>query len=112
MQTVFINNLKMYRKKARLTQAALALQIDRSFNYINSVECAVLFPPPATIQKIAEVLHIRPMQLFDENTSAENIIASDKEAFITEVSEKIYAKLRTDIHADIAAAVDEALKQG
>ena len=51
LQSVFIRNLKMYRKAAKMTQVQLALEIDRSFNYINSVECAALFPPPDTIQK-------------------------------------------------------------
>ena len=109
LQAVFINNLKMYRKKAKLTQAELALRIDRSFNYINTIECAASFPPPATIQKIAEVLQIRPMQLFDENASPENIIGSNKEQFIDDITKRIYAKLQADLRADIALAISESV---
>lgn len=53
LQETFINNLKFYRKKAGLTQAQLALLIDKSFNYINGIECGVSFPPPDVIEKIA-----------------------------------------------------------
>ncbi|MBQ8681203.1 MAG: helix-turn-helix transcriptional regulator [Treponema sp.] len=110
LQAVFIRNLKMYRKNAKMTQAQLALQIDRSFNYINSVECAALFPPPDTIQKIAEVLNIRPMQLFDENASPANIITTSKEQFISRVSEKIYERLRADLKNDIAEVIEKEIE--
>ena len=110
LQAVFIRNLKMYRKNAKMTQAQLVLQIDRSFNYINSVECAALFPPPDTIQKIAEVLNIRPMQLFDENASPANIITTSKEQFISRVSEKIYERLRADLKNDIAEVIEKEIE--
>ena len=110
LQEVFIRNLKMYRKQARLTQAELAVQIDRSFNYINTIECAGSFPPPQTIQKIAEVLHIRPMQLFDENASPANIISTNKELFISRVSEKIYERLRSDLKKDIVEVIENEIE--
>ena len=109
LQEVFIKNLKMYRKAAKITQSELSLQIDRSFNYINTIECAGSFPPPDTIQKIAEVLKIRPMQLFDENASPANIITTNKEQFISSISERIYIKLRADLKKDIAEIVEKAI---
>ncbi len=109
LQEVFIRNLKMFRKQAKMTQVQLAIQIDRSFNYINSIECAALFPPPDTIQKIAEVLKIRPMQLFDENASPANILTTNKEQFISSVSEKIYAKLRSDLRKDIEEVIENVI---
>lgn len=109
LQEVFIKNLKLYRKAAKLTQAELSLKIDRSFNYINTIECAGSFPPPDTIQKIADVLKIRPMQLFDENASPANIVATNKEQFISSISERIYAKLRTELKKDIMEIIQEAI---
>ena len=74
-QQVFINNLKAYRKKAGYTQSQLAVLINKSFNYINGIECGVSFPPPDVIDKIAGVLKIKPVLLFDEGGCQQNVIA-------------------------------------
>jgi len=110
LQNVFISNLKMFRKKAKMTQAQLAMEIDKSFNYINSIECAAFFPPPDTIQKIAEVLNIRPMQLFDEGANPLTIITDNKEQLISEISEKIYSRFQGDLRRDISKVIDEMIK--
>ena len=110
LQNVFISNLKMFRKNAKMTQAQLAMKIDRSFNYINSIECAAFFPPPDTIQKIAEVLNIRPMQLFDEGANPLTIITDNKERLISEISEKIYSRLQGDLRSNITKVIDEMIK--
>ena len=101
IQQIFINNLKSYRKKAGFTQAQLAILIDKSFNYINGIECGVSFPPPNVIDKISEVLKIKPMQLFAEEGCKENIINSDKEKFIKELSEQILRKIEPAIKKHI-----------
>lgn len=106
-QRIFINNLKKYRKQAGYTQAQLAVLIDKSFNYINGIECGVSFPPPDMIDTIAEVLKIKPFQLFDENGSGHNIISSDKENFVTVLSNKIISKLEPKIQKDISEAIKD-----
>ena len=92
-----------------MTQAQLAMKIDKSFNYINAIECAAFFPPPDTIQKIAEVLDIRPMQLFDENANSMTIITDNKEQLISEISEKIYLRLQGDLRSNVAKVIDEII---
>lgn len=104
-QEIFINNLKAYRKQAGYTQAQLAVLIDKSFNYINGIECGASFPPPDVIDKIAETLKIRPSQLFDENGCAENIISSDKDSFVSDLSKKILSKMEPKIKKDITEAI-------
>lgn len=104
-QEIFINNLKAYRKQAGYTQAQLAVLIDKSFNYINGIECGASFPPPDVIDKIAETLKIRPFQLFDENGCAENIITSDKDSFVSDLSKKILSKMEPKIKKDITEAI-------
>ena len=99
----------LFRKKAKMTQAQLAMKIDKSFNYINSIECAAFFPPPDTIQKIAVVLDIRPMQLFDENANSMTIITDNKEQLISEISEKIYLRLQRDLRSNVAKVIDEII---
>lgn len=106
-QKIFINNLKAYRKQAGYTQAQLATLIDKSFNYINGIECGASFPPPDVIDKIAATLKIKPFQLFDENASPSNVICSDKESFVAALSKKIISKLEPKIQKDIAQAIKE-----
>lgn len=109
-QEIFINNLKFYRKKSGYTQAQLAVLIDKSFNYINGIECGASFPPPDVIDKIAETLKIKPAQLFDENGCKENIIKTDKEDFIKSLSEKIFCRLEPAIKKDIVEGISEELR--
>lgn len=108
-QKLFINNLKAYRKQAGYTQAQLAVLIDKSFNYINGIECAVSFPPPDVIDKICEVLKIKPSQLFDENGCEQNIINSDKTEFITQLSEQVYKKIEPSIRKSIIDGIKSCL---
>lgn len=67
LRETFIRNLKHYRKLSGLRQLDLALEIDKSSNYINSIENGKYFPSPETIEKIADVLKIDPMELFNKN---------------------------------------------
>lgn len=100
-QEIFVNNLKFYRKQAGFTQAQLAVLIDKSFNYINGIECGASFPPPDVIDKIAETLKIKPVQLFDEGSSPENIKKFSKEEYINEMSEKLFNNLKPFISSEI-----------
>ena len=108
-QQIFINNLKAYRKEAGFTQAQLAVLIEKSFNYINGIECGVSFPPPDVIDKIAEVLKIKPMQLFDENCCVQNLVSSDKDDFIESLSIKIFSKIEPALKFDIESGIKSVL---
>ena len=109
IQQIFINNLKAYRKQAGYTQAQLAVLIDKSFNYINGIECGVSFPPPDVIDKIAVALKIKPVQLFDENGCEQNIICSDKNEFINKLSEQIFKKIEVSVKKDIVEGIKACL---
>lgn len=69
------------------------------------IECGASFPPPDVIDKIAETLKTRPSQLFDENGCAENIISSDKDSFVSDLSKKILSKMEPKIKKDITEAI-------
>lgn len=66
LRDVFIRNLKYYRKQKRLRQIDLAIELDKNPNYINSIENSKYFPSPETIEQIAHILQIDPMQLFNK----------------------------------------------
>lgn len=108
-QQIFINNLKSFRKQAGFTQAQLAVLIDKSFNYINGIECGVSFPPPDVIDRIAVALKIKPVQLFDENGCEKNIIDSDKNEFINKLSEQIFRKIENSVRKDIIEGIKACL---
>jgi transcriptional regulator with XRE-family HTH domain len=84
-----------------MTQNELTLAIDKSYNYINSVEQGKMMPSFDVIEQICEVLQIKPVQLFDEQASPENIKAFNKEDYINGISEKLFDKLKTLISYEI-----------
>ena len=82
LKEIFINNLKFYRKQKGLTQNELTLAIDKSYNYINSVEQGKIAPSFDVIQSICDILEIKAAWLFDENASPENVKTFSKEEYI------------------------------
>ena len=110
LRDIFIRNLKFYRKQKRLSQEKLSYAIDMSMNYINQLENKSSFPPPEIIDKIASVLNIRPIQLFDETESPENIIASNRKDFAKELAEEVSKRLNPDIHKCIETVIQEHIK--
>lgn len=101
LKNIFINNLKFYRKQKNLTQNELTLAINKSYNYINSVEQGKIIPSFEVIEQICNVLKIKPSQLFDENSSPENIKKFSKEEYINEISEKLFNNLKPFISSEI-----------
>ena len=101
LKDVFINNLKFYRKQKGLTQNELTSAIDKSYNYINSIEQGKMLPSFDVIEQICDVLEIKPVYLFDEKASPENIKTFDKEEYINSISEKLFTKLKPVISYEI-----------
>ena len=101
LKEIFINNLKFYRKEKKLTQNELTLAIDKSYNYINSVEQGKMMPSFEVIEQICDVLQISPVQLFDENASPQNIKTFKKDEYINDISEKLFDRLKTVISYEI-----------
>jgi len=97
LQDIFLNNLKFYRKKRGLSQEALSERLNKGVNYINRIESHASFPTIQVIEEIAEILGIRAAQLFEEDVVPENIIKSDRDKFVQDVTEKLYEKLTADM---------------
>ncbi|MBQ8012981.1 MAG: helix-turn-helix transcriptional regulator [Treponema sp.] len=103
LRDAFIRNLKYYRKQKGLRQLDLALEIEKNTNYINSIENSKYFPSPETIEQIAEILGVEPMQLFDRGAPPLSIrtnppadtkeIRSQLEAEILESISKAFGKI-------------------
>lgn len=97
LQDIFINNLKFYRKKCGFSQEVLSEKLNKGTNYINKIESRASFPTVQVIEKIAFVLGIKASNLFDDNSVPKNIINSDRERFVSEVTETLYQKLTEDL---------------
>lgn len=60
-------NMKFYRKKEGLSQAALAEKAGTAANYIALIEVGKNFPSLQMLEKIALALNIDALDLFDKN---------------------------------------------
>ena len=78
LQETFIKNLKYYRKQKSISQKDLSIALNKGFNYINSIECGVSFPPPQVVDEIATILKIEPEILFSKSGCPENIKDAEK----------------------------------
>lgn len=107
LRQVFVENLKYYRQQKGLSQLTLAMELDKSPNYINGIENNNTFPSVETIEQIAKILEIPASKLFEEQGSPENVITFDKARFIKDITEELYARL----HADIARELQIVLRK-
>ena len=97
LQDIFINNLKFYRKELKLSQEALSERIAKGMSYINKIESRMSFPTIQVVELIAEELGIKAYQLFEEERTPRNIILSDRNKFVSDVTETLYDKLSADM---------------
>lgn len=66
VKEIFADNFKIYRKQLNMTQAELAEALEISVNSVNNIENSKQFPNPSTIDKMIELCHLEPHQLFQE----------------------------------------------
>ena len=93
--TIFIKNLKEYRRKCGFTQAQLAEKVKVTPHYIGMLEMGRNFPATDLIERIAEALNIEMYELFVETSSPS----------------KELEKLRQDILIEIKKTVTEAVTE-
>jgi len=81
IQAVFTENMRKYRKKAKLTQEKLAEMCNTDFRYIGQIETGARCPSLDFVERIATALKIAPYRLFyDENSNEDDgVVALQKE---------------------------------
>ena len=97
LQETFIENLKFYRKQAKLSQKDLSVMLNKGYNYINSIEGGVSFPPPQVIDEIAGFLHIEPELLFSKNACPTNINTSFKKKYSASLAATLISRVSAEI---------------
>ncbi|MBD5427818.1 MAG: helix-turn-helix transcriptional regulator [Treponema sp.] len=81
LETIFRDNLRFYRQKAKLSQEKLSALLDKNINYINVIESGKSVPPIAMIERIAKILQVEP-KCFLESFEKTEKKYFDKEDFI------------------------------
>ena len=102
LQETFINNLRFYRKKCGFSQESLSDKLGKGTKYINKIESGGSFPTVQVIEEISSVLGIQAAQLFEEESTPRNIIVSDRDKFVADVTDMLYQKLSADMRAVLA----------
>ena len=97
LQETFIENLKFYRKQAKFSQKDLSILLNKGFNYINSIEGGVSFPPPQVIDEITKILHIESEVLFSKNSCPKNINLSFKRKYSKSFETELIMRISTEI---------------
>lgn len=70
--TVFAENMKKYRKQAKLTQEKLAELCDTDHRYIGQIETGRRCPSLEYVERISSALKIAPYLLFFDNSDTNN----------------------------------------
>ena len=91
LKQVFINNMKKFRKREKISQMKLAELCNTSPTYIGEIEVGKKFPSISMIEKIAAILRIEPYQFF---------IDRNDDNFDTLI-EKAYPKLPKSMQKEI-----------
>jgi len=94
-QSIFVQNLRKYRRKKGLSQAQLAEKVNVSTHHIGMIELSRNNPTLELVERIAEALNIKIYELFIDPLSP-------KEDFVL---------LRQMIKEDMKLLLDETLEK-
>jgi len=103
IQAIFTENMKKYRKQAKLTQEKLAELCNTDHRYIGQIETGRRCPSLEYIGKIAAALNIAPYRLFYDETDTEN---DELTALHKEQNQKIKTMLIENV-TRICSMIDE-----
>ena len=89
LQAVFTQNLKKYRKEAKLTQEKLAELCNTDFRYIGQIETGHRCPSLEFIEKIASALNVAPHKLFYDRNDIRNDMDNNFEILQKDQKQKL-----------------------
>lgn len=100
LQEVIIENLKHYREQSSLSQAKLAEKSNLSTNYISEIESGRSLPSIKSIEKISNILGVKPYQ----------ILMDIEDQDITS-KEDLLIRIERDMTGSFATIMKEVLKK-
>jgi transcriptional regulator with XRE-family HTH domain len=107
LKDVFVKNLRNFRKERGFTQAELAEKCDTATSYIGQIEIGNRFPSLEFVEKLAEVLQIRPHLFFfieSDDDSDEQLLK--KKDTISETKKEELTNRLTDAIRKIVKNID------
>jgi len=109
LKEVFIQNLRIFRKKEGISQMKLAEYCDTATSYIGDIEIGRRFPSIEMIEKIAYVLRIEPYLFFKNNS--ETSAVSDTEILFPRLPNSMKKQIKTQIKTQIDQSTVEILDE-
>ncbi|MBN2572620.1 MAG: helix-turn-helix transcriptional regulator [Ignavibacteriales bacterium] len=104
IKVIFGRNLKKYRAKMELSQAALSEKLNISNKHLSKIEVGHQFPSSVLLQKIVDTLQISPSSLFqseeyiiENNISLKQvyeIIDDGIEKYLKDVKSKLFEEIK------------------
>lgn len=94
LQICLSKNMKYYRKKEGLSQAALAEKAGTAANYIALIEVGKNFPSLQMLEKIADALNIDALDLFDKQSFSLIDSESLQKNLIESIEEVVKSKFK------------------
>jgi len=102
LKKIFIQNLKEFRKKEGFSQMKFAEHCNTTTSYIGHIETGRKFPSMEMIDKMAQILRIKPYHFFIDRTEQNIDIKTDN----------TYPKLPISMKNEIKALIDLTIIEG
>lgn len=99
IQSCLAQNMKYYRKRLKLSQAALAEKAGAASNYIALIEVGKSFPSLQMLEKIAAALEVDALDLFNRG----RLIMIDMTTLQTELVRNVTKSIEDTIHSHSSA---------
>ena len=108
--SIFVFNMKKYRKKRRISQMKLAEMIETSTSYIGEIEINSRVPSLAMVERIAKALNIEPFRLFIEDEEWKGTNTQETNNYLENLSTKDRQDLTKQIINRISNEVEQILQ--
>jgi transcriptional regulator with XRE-family HTH domain len=90
---ILSTNIRQYRLRGKLSQAALAEKADISINFLSDIETVKKWPSPQTMIKLAKVFNIEVYELL----KPEGILPDNSGQTIAKYTEEILATINKSV---------------
>jgi len=101
IKEILASNLKKNRKKKGLTQEKLAEKADISLRYIAMLELGKSFPSGEMLEKLAKVLDIDAIQLFDISDNSEGTLQELDPSIINNIKQAVKEAIKETLNNEL-----------
>jgi len=102
IKEILAANIRKYRRKKGLTQEKTAEMADISLRYLAMLELGKSFPSGEMLEKLANVLDIDTIQLFD--------VSSNPEGSLQQLEQSIMSNIKQAVKEAVKETLNDELK--